>query len=357
MKFKLLAVLMVFVLAMSFLAVAGCATDEETADGGQTFTLLFETFWPEPDFQVAEGHKAWANEISERVAAETPHTVEFDFRYSVDPRTLWDNVVAGGTDIVSTCPNYTLGLFPATEAFELPGLQNDNALVASMTIWDAYNQSAVLQDEYTDAKIMHFWATGPGDFLTTTPVREMEDFTGLTIRAVGGSIPWTTALGPGIVSYGMRDVLENFDAGTIDGLLAPTDVLKGFRLAEYVTHVTKAPPAYNIIFMKAMNLNTWNSLPESVQQIFSEVNEKYVEIYGELRTEHTIVGEQYGIDEGIEIIELDAAEYDRWVALYDAVLEDWIEEKDKMGLDGEAILELARELDAMYSEVYGDWEQ
>lgn len=361
MKKMFLVLLLIASFAAGIAIFSGCGTDTDNDEGrtdeeGKKIVLHFATFWPAVDFQVDEGHKSWAREISERVAAETPHTVEFEWHYGgfIGAGELWQNVVDGAIDIVTTCPNYTLGLFPATEAFELPGLQNDNALVSSMTVWDAYKQSDVLQEEYKDAKILQFWATGPGDFLTTTPVRTMKDFTPLTIRAVGGSIGWTRALGASVVSYGMGEVMANFEAGTIQGLLSPTDVLKGFGLADYVTHVTKAPPAYNIIFMKAMNLHTWNNLPESVQKIFDQVSEKYVKVYGELRTEHTVVGQQFGIDQGVEIIELDQDEWDRWVALYDKVLEDWIKKTNALGLDGQGILDMVREFDALYSEKYGD---
>ncbi len=369
-KRSLLAYLLVVFLLLGGFMVAGCDGEEEVvSENGEEVVvdpstedpvdipLEFATFWPAVDFQVDEGHKSWAAEIVRRVEAETPHTVEFKWHYGgfIGAGELWQNVVDGGIDIVTTCPNYTLGLFPATEAFELPGLNNDNALVSSMTMHEAWKRSEVLQNEYKDAKILHFWATGPGDFLTTAPVRKMEDFTGLTIRAVGGSIPWTIALGPSVVSYGMGDVLANFESGTIEGLLAPTDVLKGFNLAQYVTHVTKAPPAYNIIFMKAMNKNTWNALPPSVQQIFEEVSEEYVSVYGKLRTDHTVLGAQFGVEQGIEIIELEQDEWDRWEALYDGVLEEWKVKTNAMGLDAEAILELVSELDGRYSEEYGDY--
>ncbi len=350
------------------LLLGGCAspapeTEGETAETAeetpQNITLQFATFWPAGDFQVAEGHQAWADEITARVAAETNHTISFEWHYAqalLSMQELYEGTSQGVTDIASTCPAYTPGLFPATEAFELPGYNNDNALVSSVTMHEAWKQSVILQEEYAGVKVMHFWATGPGVFITNTPVRSTEDIAGLDIRAVGGTIPWVTALGANPVSFGMGASYENLETGVVDGLLAPTDVLKGFRLAEVTKYITKCPPTYNIVFMKIMNWDTLNSLPPSVQQIFNEVNEKYVIEYGKLRTDQTNLGLEYAINEfGHEVIELDPEEYQRWVELIDPIMEQWVSKADSMGLPGQEIINLVHELDALYSAEYGSY--
>jgi TRAP-type transport system periplasmic protein len=371
MKTKLFLLIIISALLITPL-ISGCQQTAEEPDGGKTdeegttieeesqqFTLQFATFWPAGDFQVAEGHQAWADEISARVAAETPHTVDFEWHYAqalLSMPELFEGTAQGVTDIATTCPAYTPGLFPATEAFELPGYNNDNALVSSVTMHEAWKQSAILHEDYADVKIMHFWATGPGAFITKTPVRSMEDLSGLDIRAVGGTIPWVTALGANPVSFGMGASYENLETGVVDGLLAPTDVLKGFKLAEVTKYVTLSPPTYNIIFMKVMNWDTWNALPASVQKIFDEVNEKYVIEYGKLRTDHTVIGLEYAVSEfGHEVIELEPTEFQRWSDLVNPIMDEWVKKADALGLPGQEIIEMVRELDARYSAEYGSY--
>ncbi len=374
MKLKLMLLLLVFALVMAPV-ISGCAPadevapepepdpngepDEEPEEDAQSFTFEFATFWPAGDFQVAEGHKAWAQEISDRVSAETPHTVDFEWHYAqalLGMTELYEGTAQGVADIATTCPAYTPGVFPLTEAFELPGYNNDNALVASVTMHEGWKQSELLQEEYSDVKILHFWATGPGDFMTTVPVSSMEDLQGLDIRAVGGTIPWVSALGANPVSMGMGASYEAIETGVVDGLLAPTDTLQGFRLAEVLNYVTKSPGAYNIIFMKVMNWDSWNSLPASVQQIFDEVNEKYVIEYGQLRTDYTVLGQQYGVEEhGMEVIELDPDEYQRWVDLIDPIMEEWVEKANTAGLPGQEMVDMVRDLDAQFSAQYGGY--
>ncbi len=377
MKTKLLLLMLILILVI-VPAISGCEADEEPEEDpidepdddpvdepdepeeeGQSFILEFATFWPEGDFQVADGHKGWAQEISDRVEAETPHSIDFNWHYAqalLEMPEIYGGVADGVADIGTPCPAYTPGVFPITDAFEQPGFKNDNALVAAVTMHEAWKQYGPLQEEYADVKIMHFWATGPGDFMTNTRVETMDDLAGLDIRAVGGTIPWVTALGANPVSFGMGASYENIETGVVDGLLAPTDTLKGFRLAEVTDYITKCPPTYNIIFMKVMNWDTWNAFPESVQQIFDEVNEKYVIEYGQLRTDHTVEGQRFGVEEhGMEVIELDEDEWDRWVDLIDPIMEEWVENANAAGLPGDEIMDLARELDAKHSDEYGGY--
>jgi TRAP-type transport system periplasmic protein len=371
MRIKLFLLLLIFALVM-VPAISGCQptaepepepepdVDEDVVEEEpQSWTLQFATFWPAVDFQVDEGHKGWAKEISDRVAAETPHTINFEWHYAgalLAAPEIFSGVADGVADLGSTCPVYTAGVFPLSGAIELPGFNNDNALVASVTMHEAWRQSELLQNEYKDVKIMHFWATGPGDFMTNTRVEKMEDLAGLQLRAIGGSGDALTLLGGTPVAFAMGQSYENLETGVVDGLIAPTDTLKGFRLAEVTKYITKTPFIYNIVFMKVMNWDTWNSFPPSVQAIFDEVNEKYVIEYGKLRTDNTVAGQEFAVSEyGHEVIELDPAEYQRWLDVTAPVTQNWIDKVTGDGLPGEEIIELFRTLDAKYSAEHGSY--
>ncbi len=365
-KKRWIAVLLLLAMAAMF---AGCAPPEEPEEPvedpndevveGEMIELSLATFWPSEDFQVAEGHWAWADEIKERVEAETPHQIEFSFHPGqalLGATEIFDGVAHGAADIGTTCPSYTPGLFPVTAAFELPGLENDNALVSSMVMQEAYETYDLLQQEYEEVKVLHFWATGPGDIITTEPVRSLEDLAGMEIRVAGGSVPVVEELGATPTTMPMSDSYLNLEQGIVRGILAPTDTLKGFRLAEVTSYITKTPYLYNIVFMKIMNWDTWHALPDEVQQIIDEVSQNFVYEYGVLRTEHTEAGQEYAVQEyGHEVIELDPEEEERWLQAIEPVQENWIQGANEEGLPGEEIMDLVRELDRKYSEEYGDY--
>jgi len=78
--------------------------------------------------------------------------------------------------------------------------------------------------------------------------------------------------------------------------------------------------------------------------------------YGKLRTDHTIIGREYAVNDfGHEFIDLDPAEYQRWVDLIDPIMGEWVKKADSLGLPGQEIVEMVRELDARYSAEFGNY--
>ena len=345
----------VAVLAVLLLIVSGCSPEVTTnGDGGQRLTLNFATFWPGEDYQIAEGHHSWAAEIESRVLEETDHTVQITFHSGgslLGATEIYEGVALGAADIGSTCPSYTPGIFRASSVLELPGFNNPDALTASLTIQEAYETIEEIQKEYSDVKVMHFWATGPGDILSTVPVESLEDLSGMEIRVASGSVPAIEALGARPVSMPMSESYLALNQGIVKGLLGPTDILRGFRLAEVTDYIIKTPWLYNVVFVKVMNQNTWDSLPEDVQQIFDEVNAKYVTEYGKLRTSYTEEGQQYAADNyGHQIVTLSEEEEARWIEALSSVQEQWVSDMDRYQIDGKGLLEQVNEIDERLSQ-------
>lgn len=337
--------------AMSLLS--GCGS----APGGEdVIELNFATFWPATDFQVAEGHEAWIEEIEKRSEGRVKISL-LAGEALLGAREIFEGVENGVADIGTTCPAYTPGLFPVTEAFELPGLLNPNALAASVTMHEGYKmlKEEGLMDEYNDVKVLMFWATGPGDVMTTRPVNNLQDLQGMEMRVVGGTVPTMEALGVVPVSMPMSESYMALNSGIVEGILGPTDTIKGFKLGDVLSHITKTPFLYNIVFMKVMNMDTWNSLPPDIQQIFEEVSEEFVVKYGRLRTDNTKEGQEIGVQEGIEIIELSPAEESKWRERIEPVVENWIQSKEAAGLPARSVVDKVRELDAKYSQEHGGY--
>lgn len=351
MKFKCLLVLALAVLLMP--VFCGCGGDEDV------YELQMATFWAPEDFQVEKGHEAWVDEIEERTDGRVQINIQAG-EALLGADEIYEGVADGVADIGTTCPSYTPGLFPVTEAFELPGYNNDNALVSTMTVQKGYEKlkEEGLMDEYDDSKVLMFWATGPGDIKTTEePVETLEDLSGMEIRAAGGgSVPTLEALDAIPVGMPMSEAYENLDSGVVEGILGPTDTLEGFRLAEVLDYITKTPYLYNVTFIKTMNKDTWNSLPPDIQEVFEEVNEEFVREYGELRTEYTRAGKEFGLEEeDMEVIELPEEEEEKFLDSIEEVVDEWIEEKEEEGLPAEKIVNIIQDLDKKYSQEYGDF--
>lgn len=321
----------------------------------QKFNLSFATFWPSSDFQVEEGHMKWIEEIEERSDGRIKINMHAG-EALLGAKEIYQGVEDGVADIGSTCPSYTAGMFPLSEAFELPGYQNLSATAASMTCHQGYKKikEELGIDEFKEVKVLTLWATGPGHLMTRKkPVRNLRDLSGMEIRAVGGTVPPLEALGAETHAMPMSESYLALEQGIVDGILGPTDILKGFKLAEVLDYSTNTPFLYNVVFMQIMNKETWKSLPPDLQKIVEEVSNDYALKYGKLRTHYTQQGLEYGInDHGIETIELSPVEEKEWLERIDPVVENWINDMKEKNLPAKRVIEIIKNLDAKYSEKY-----
>lgn len=352
--------------------MTGCASEEESPQADQngetsqntaepepsasspdqeTIKLSMATFWPSTAFQVAEMHNQWIEEVQKRTNQRVEITLH-PGEVLLGAKEIYNGVLNGVADIGTTCPSYTPGMFPLVEAFELPGYLNANAQAASMTINEGYKKikQELDIDEFKDVKVLFLWATGPGNIMSTKPVRNLEDMSGMEIRAVGGTVPSIESLGGVPHSMPMSEAYLALDQGLVNGILAPNETLKAFRLAEVTDYITNTPFLYNIVFMKIMNKDTWNSLPPDVQEVFQEMNQEFAATYGQMMDEFSSgILEESVQEHHLEIINLADEQREKWLKRLQPVVDNWIKEHHKQGLPAEQTVEIVRELDQKYS--------
>jgi len=345
----------VFIL-FSVLTMLGCGSDEvaEVKPGAETYNLSMATFWPATAFQVAEMHQLWIDEVEKRTDGRVKITLH-PGGVLLGATEIYNGVATGVADLGTTCPSYTPGMFPLIEAFELPGYRNVNAKASSMTINEGYKtiKQELGTDEFDDVKVLFLWATGPGNIMSKRPVRTLEDMNGLEIRAVGGTIPSIERLGATAHAMPMSEAYLALDQGLVNGILAPNETLRAFRLAEVINYVTNTPFLYNIAFIKIMNKNTWNSLPADIQSVFETMNDEFVLKYPSMMDEFSEdILEQAVQERGIEVIDLAEDETPRWLDRIDPVVHDWVSRREGQGLPAARVVDIVRELDEKYSDMY-----
>jgi len=319
--------------------------------------LSMVTFWPASHPQVADGHLTWIREVEERTGGQVKINLH-PGESLLGAREIFNGVAAGVADIGSTCPSYTPGMFPLTEVFELPGYQNINSVAASMTAHEGYKKirEQLGIDEFSEVKILMFWATGPGNIMSKFPVRSLEDVQRLEIRAVGGSTAPVRVLGAVPHAMPMSESYLALDQGLVNSILGPNDILEGFRLAEVVNSLTRTPFLYNMVFVKVMNKKSWDALPAEVQAVFEELNDEFTLKYGKLFADASRQGLEYAKEQhGLEVIELSREEEERWLAHLTPIVDNWVKEKEAQNLPASEAVALVRELDEKYSVEYGEY--
>jgi TRAP-type C4-dicarboxylate transport system substrate-binding protein len=138
------------------------------------------------------------------------------------------------------------------------------------------------------------------------------------------------------------------------GIIAPTEALQGYKLAEVTGNVTKTPFIYCALFYVTMNRNVWNSLPPEMQKAIENVNEKFnEEVVSGLFDRLNEAGLKNAVEKnGVKVYTLPAEESSRWIKLLEPVQEESVAALEKNGLPGRELLDKVKKLAGKYNEFY-----
>jgi TRAP-type C4-dicarboxylate transport system substrate-binding protein len=195
--------------------------------------------------------------------------------------------------------------------------------VSTMVVNDFYNEFQPA--EFDDVKVLAFYGTGPQVVMTVDePVRTLDDMPGLVLRSTGVGATIAGLLGAEGYAAAQNEAVELMQKGTIDGTIAPREVLKGWSQAEVVKYVTQCFSIGSITTMYlVMNKDKWDELPADIQQIFTETSTKYVEYWANVASGYDYDG-IVALNEqpGREVIDLSEEEGALWAAAVRPMIDD-----------------------------------
>ncbi len=344
---KGLALLLVFML----LAVSGCSNQAEELDQGQNevVELRLAHFWPSTHPVETELVQPWAKAVNEATGGRVKIN-SYPNQTLLPSDATYGGVVDGIADIGISCFAYTRGRFPVLEVFELPGILYKDSKVASMVAWQGIKE--LNPQEIQDTKLMMVITTGPGNIFTKDPVSNLDDLKGLEIRATGLSAKTLSALGAIPVAMPQSEAYDALAKGTVKANLGPDEILQGWRQAEVTDYLTETPFLYNTLFFVTMNVDKWESLDPDIQQAIEAVNEEYfTQVAAGLWDKQNEAALKWAVEEkGMEIINLLPEEADKWINLVKPIQDEFIEQMNAQGFDGQKILDTVKDLADKYNE-------
>lgn len=301
----------------------------------ETIQLNYSIFFPATHGQCKAG-MSWAKEIEKRTDGKVRITV-FPGGTLTKANQCYDGVVKGISDIGMSCFAYTRGRFPVMEAADLP-LGYPDGLVATQVANDFYK--AVKPKELDDVKVLYLHAHGPGLLHTKKPVRTLTDLNKMKIRSTGLSAKVVEALGGVPVAMPQGATYESLQKGVVEGTFGPIEVLKGWRQGEVIKYTTDCNEiGYTTTMFVVMNKTTWNKLPADIQKIFEDVSNEWIPVHGRTWNDGDQKGRAYTLSLKNEIIALPPDEQAKWKAAVKPVIDDYIMEAGKKGLNAESYVE------------------
>jgi TRAP-type transport system periplasmic protein len=313
--------------------VIGVGTSQAKTD------LTYSIFFPATHTHTILATE-WGKEIEKRTKGEVKVTM-FPGATLTPANQSYDGVVKGISDVAMTVCSYTAGRFPLMEVIDMP-LGYKSAHQATRLVNAFYTKFQ--PKEFDDTKVMYFSAHGPGILHSKKPVSKLEDLKGLKIRCTGTTAKLVTHLGGTPVAMPQTETYDALQKGVVDGVMNPFEALKGWKIAEVIKSSTmNYGSAYSMAFVVVMNKKKWDSLPKDIQAIIQKVNEEWIEKTGKAWDEIDKGGIEFTKAKGNQVIALSKQEDDRWAALAQPILKEYVEAMKKKGLPGDEALKFCQD--------------
>lgn len=261
----------------------------------------------------------------------------------------YDLAVEGTADIVLTNPAYYPGRLPLHDVSELPLIFPKDSASATNVFTELHDMFPEMMAEFVDVKCISWAALTSRQIQTIKPVRTLEDLKGLKLRVTGG-IPSETVelLGAVPVAMAPTEVYTALERGTVDGSLFEWEGYYAFKLHEVAKSTTMVDLATTSHLM-VMNQKRYESFPPDVREavdtlLGANASKLYAQVIDRL--------DKQAFDKimagGQVLIEISAAEKDRFLQAVIPQREKWAADMEAKGLPGKKVLESAIELSKKY---------
>lgn len=229
---------------------------------------------------------------------------------------IHEGIGRGVADIGFFAVLFTPHLFPVHTALQ-PVFMCDGIGLGAV-LGDIYRSTPELQAEWEALNItpLMFTCGLPAPLGASFEVRTFEDLKAKQIRGVGPTFDLLANLGAVPISISSTETYVALQKGTIEGISGLSYAhYSTMKLAEVVDQILGFKNE-NFQFWRGydMNLDTYNSLPDNVKQVISDLELEAVAWSDREDMADGMEGLQYAKDLGVEIYQLPPEELERFMA-------------------------------------------
>jgi len=282
----------------------------------------------------------------QRVEQSTQGRVKCEVSYppNAAPPGMFDRARTGVADVTWGLPSYSPGRFLLTEVAELPGVGASSEAM-TQAFWQTHEKFFAKADEFRGVKLLALWLTTPGVFQTRFPISSFSELSGKKMRVPGG-VAARIAERLDIVGIAApaNKVYEMLQQGVIDGAMMPPETSQSFRLMEVAKHMTMVPGGlYYTSFFWVMNDQTWEKISRPDQAAILKVSgEEMARVAGKAFDKWDPIGINAAKEVGVNVTTANDAVMKEISKRVQPVVDAWISEAGKKGVDAKAALDFFR---------------
>lgn len=138
------------------------------------------------------------------------------------------------------------------------------------------------------------------------------DLQGHKIAGAGVNLDWIAGATP--VASNLNEAYQSIQSGVYEGYLSASTWWTSFKLNEVAPYFTKTDFGAQYVNMVSINLDTWNRLPEEVQQILIELGRDWGDETARVCAENDATGLDTLRDAGVTVKEISADAKEAWAS-------------------------------------------
>jgi TRAP-type C4-dicarboxylate transport system substrate-binding protein len=297
--------------------------DELLAYTGDPVTLTLTSHDPETS---ATGK--FLNDFAAKVSEMSDGLITIDVYHGgtlAGPKDSVDAVTNGSVDIAWGMLSFYDGMFPASEVALLPGLDITSAEQASRAIWDLYNTTDYMTDEFANwhVLLLHCNCQTP---LTVSAKSSKQpeavaDLAGLTCRAnAGPPTMLVEELGMTPKGCAINDLYSNLEKGEMDTALTDWHGVSSFKIDEVASKFMDEDFGTMCYFL-LMNPDSYASLDPVAQTIIDVAASESIpytaawdDVQDEIKAKVEAAGQMAHFTDEDVLADKEKAVCDAWIA-------------------------------------------
>lgn len=221
--------------------------------------------------------------VSDRVEAETNYTINWVKSYGGSTITLrneLEGVQMGLVDIGCIILVFEASRLPLqTMVYSMPFSCSDPLIVAKVyrQMETEFPELATDYETKYNQKLLGMGVSDQYGLYSTKPITSLTDMAGMKIGAAGVNLTWIEGSGAIGVQTSLNDTYQNLQTSVCGATIQPTHSCLNLKVYEVAPYYLDAN--LNVVPFNAVTANTdsWNSWPEEVKTIMTEVGSQYLD--------------------------------------------------------------------------------
>lgn len=264
---------------------------------------------------------------------------------------VFDGVVNGVAEMGLVLSSTLTGRLPVTMVADIAGFYYASSQAGCRAMRDYIAE--VQPEELKDVVVLFPISTTPQALCSTKEVTSMADLAGMQIRATSSAADAVKSWGAVPVSMDIGEVYEGMRNGLVEGCISSVGAFGNSKFEEVAPYCL-VTPFIGSSNMVVMNRDIYESMPESQREVFDKcVDETFDEFYSTYIEDFSNDPNSQTYLNTIDSIHfLEGEELEEFTAAVADLPEQYAQQLNDLGYDGDYLVDLFASLLEKYNEEY-----